>query len=897
MTTSSGQRENAWHSQSPEEVLEMLHSSRNGLAVEEASKRLEEYGSNQLPEKPKRPEWRRFIKQFDNILIYVLLVAAVVTALFNHWLDTWVILAVVLINAIIGFIQEGKAEKALESIKKMLSLESTVYRDGEKHKIQAEEIVPGDIVSLSAGDKMPADMRILEAKNFRVEESPLTGESQAVEKNPEPVDGDAELGDRTSMAYSGTTATSGNARAVVTATGEHTELGKINRMISEAEEITTPLLRQVHKFGVKLAVIIVTVAAALFLFGYFVQDYVLDEMFMAVISLAVAAIPEGLPAIITITLAIGVQRMARRNAIIRKLPSVETLGAVSVICSDKTGTLTLNEMTAKLIVVDGELYEVEGEGYIPEGDIRQGDDKVDLESVEPLRKLLQTVWVCNEAEVRKDKDDWKMLGEPTEGALKTLGYKAGFKDFRPKRLDEIPFDSEHKYMATLNQLDNGKIISIKGAPERLLDMCNDQLTKDGKEQLDKDAWLAKIDEVAEKGMRVLGAAYKIPPDESTALEKEDIREGSIFLGLIGIMDPPRQEAIRAVKACQEAGIRVKMVTGDHTITAMAIGRQLNIGSGKAAIDGRSMDTMDETELQKVVMENDVFARTSPEHKVRLIRALRANNLIIAMTGDGVNDAPALKNADVGIAMGIKGTEVAKDTAEMVLADDNFASITNAVEEGRTVYDNLRKAILFILPTNGAESMVIIAAVLMGIAMPITPAQILWVNMVTAVTLALALSFEPMEQDVMKNPPRDPDASIIGGYFLFRIVYVSFVLGGAVIAVFLTLKNQYDMATARTVAVNSLVAGQLFYLLNCRGLRSHPFGRHFFRNKAVLIACIALIILQAVFTYAPFMHSIFITTSITGSLLLYPLLVGVGVFALVELEKWIARSRKTVARQP
>ncbi|MEE4240617.1 MAG: HAD-IC family P-type ATPase, partial [Desulfopila sp.] len=380
----------------------------------------------------------------------------------------------------------------------------------------------------------------------------------------------------------------------------------------------------------------------------------------------------------------------------------------------------------------------------------------------------------------------------------------------------------------------------------------------------------------------------IPPVESTTLEKKDIKEGAVFLGLIGIMDPPRKEAIRSVKECREAGIRVKMVTGDHTITAMAIGRQLNIGTGKTAIDGRSMDSMDDAELQKVVMENDVFARTSPAHKVRLINALRANNMISAMTGDGVNDAPALKNADVGIAMGNKGTEVAKDAAEMVLADDNFASIINAVEEGRTVYDNLRKAILFILPTNGAESMVIIAAVLLGIAMPVTPAQILWVNMVTAVTLALALSFEPMESDVMKNPPRDPDAPIIGGYFLFRIIYVSFALGGAVVAVFLTLQNQYDMVTARTVAVNSLVAGQLFYLLNCRGLKSHPFGRHFFRNKAVLIACVSLITLQAMFTYAPFMHSIFVTTSITGNLLLYPLLVGGGIFALVELEKLAAR---------
>jgi len=891
MANNASQQKKPWHSMTAEEVFSSLNTDKQGLSTDDASRRIQEYGPNKLPERGKQSEFSRFIKQFDNILIYVLLVAAVVTAVLGHWVDTWIILAVVIINAIIGFIQEGKAEKALEGIKKMLSLKASVIRDGQKNEIDAEELVPGDIVSLTAGDKIPADLRIFKEKSFQVEESPLTGESAAVEKRSQAVDEDTELGDRTSMAYSGTTATYGNAQGVVIGTGENTELGKINTMISEVQEITTPLLRQIHDFGTKLAFVILGAAVALFLFGFFIRGHNIDDMFMAVISLAVAAIPEGLPAIMTITLAIGVQRMVRRNAIIRKLPSVETLGAVSVICSDKTGTLTRNEMTAQLIIIDGKSYEIEGEGYDPEGNILLDGSKVDHSESEPLTKLLQTAWVCNESEIRKDDGTWRLIGEPTEGALKTLGYKAGLQVFLPERLNDIPFDSEHKYMATLNLVDNDRIIYIKGAPERLLEMCDKQLTAAGEKQLDKSSWLDSIDEAADRGMRMIGTAYKIPDKSTDELEKEDVGDGAVFLGLIGIMDPPRSEAIEAVRQCKAAGITVKMITGDHKITARAIGRKMGIGDGEKVIEGRDMDRMDERELQRVVMENDVFARTSPEHKVKLIKALRANNVISAMTGDGVNDAPALKNADVGIAMGIKGTEVAKDTAEMVLADDNFASIANAVEEGRTVYDNLRKAIIFILPTNGSEAMVVIGAILLGITMPITPAQILWINMVTAVTLALALSFEPMEKDVMKNPPRDPDDSIIGGYFIFRIVYISLLLGGAVTVVFLMLEDQHGIISSRTVAVNALVFGQLFYLLNCRKIRHQAFDKSFFSNKAVFVACLVLIILQGVFTYAPFMNDIFETSPISLHLLLYPLLVGLGIFIIVELEKWVATKKK------
>ncbi len=881
----------SWHSQEIKEIFEKLNSGKEGLSSEEVVKRLEEYGPNKLPEKAKTPGWKRFLKQFDNILIYVLMASAIVTALMGEWIDTCIILAVIIINAVIGFVQEGKAEKALEGIKEMLSLKADVIRDGEKHEIEADKLVPGDVVMLSAGDKIPADMRILESKNFKIEESPLTGESVAVEKHPDPVAEDVELGSRTSMAYSGTVATYGSAKGLVIATGQRTELGKINRMLSETEDLTTPLLKQIHSFGKVLAFMILGVAVALFLFGYFIQGISVNEMLLAMIGLAVAAIPEGLPAVMTITLAIGVQKMAKRNAIIRRLPSVETLGSVSVICTDKTGTLTRNEMTVKEIIIDKNSYEVEGEGYDPQGNIILDGNPVDITKSEPLTKLFQTSWVCNESAIKKENEKWVMMGEPTDGALKTLGYKGGLKDFKPERLKTIPFDSGHKYMATMNRLDDDqKIIYIKGAPERLLDMCDKQLTDDGEEKLDKEFWLNKMDEVAENGMRVLAAAYKNP--NNNELEHEDIENGSVFLGLIGLIDPPRKEAIEAIKECKEAGIQVKMITGDHAITARAIGKQMGIGDGKKAIEGRALDQMDDEKLKTVVLENDIFARTTPEHKVRLVKALRANNLVCAMTGDGVNDAPALKNADVGIAMGIKGTEVAKDTAEMVLADDNFASIANAVEEGRTVYDNLRKGILFILPTNIAQSLVIISAIVMGISMPITPAQILWINMITAVTLALALSFEPMEKGTMLNPPRDPGESIVGGFFIWRMIYVSLLIGGSALIIYLVLQNQdVGTATARTVAINSLVAGQLFYLFNCRKLRQSAIGKDFFKNKTVWITSGIMILLQLIFTYWSVMNDIFGTAPIKGVYVVIPLLVGIAVFIIVEVEKWIRQILK------
>lgn len=883
-----------WHSMSLDNVIEKIHTdTNNGLEDDKAAKRLQKNGKNEIPKGKTRSSWQRLLDQFNNALIYILLIAAVVTAVIQHWIDMWVILAVVIINALIGFIQEGRAEKALESLRNMLSLEAVVIRGGQKKTIDAQELVIGDIVRLKSGDKIPADVRLFETKNFSVEESPLTGESVAVDKGTQAVSEDAIIGDQTSMAFSGTMVSSGEASGIVVRTGQQTEIGKINVMISEVDQITTPLLQKIGKFSKSLSVVILAAAAFFFAFGYFIRNYELYEMFLIVIGLVVAAIPSGLPAIITIALAIAVQRMASRHAIVRRLPSVETLGAVNIIFSDKTGTLTRNEMTAKTIITAEKQYEVEGSGYVPEGSITEDDKKIEPDKDKVLWHLLQASRLSNNAEIEKDEDDnWKLSGTPTEGALLALSYKAGLKDFTPERLDIIPFDSEHKYMATLNKTDEGTFVFFTGAPEKLLEMCSRQYTQDGEKDLDKDYWNKKTEEVAAKGQRLLSAAFLKTDDNRSEIEMEDIGEDNVFLGLVGIIDPPRQEVIDAVKECRDAGITAKMITGDHVITAKAIGKQIGIGDGKKALSGKELEQMSDEKLREVIGEYDVYARSSPEHKLRLVTASQENGLLCAMTGDGVNDAPALKKANIGIAMGIKGTEVSKDASEMVLTDDNFASIVYAVEEGRTVYDNIRKALLFVLPTNGAESLVLMAAIFLGMVMPITPVQILWVNMVTAVTLAMSVAFEPMEDDVMKRAPRASDEPLLSKMFVWRIVFVSFLVGGVTFFMFEYIRGLgMDMNQARTVALNTLVAGQLFYLLNCRKIKTPALSKGFFNNKTVFYAIGGLIMFQIFLVYVPFMNNAFGTTPMPASLWLYPLAAGIAVFFIVELEKFVAGKLK------
>jgi magnesium-transporting ATPase (P-type) len=699
---------------------------------------------------------------------------AVITAALNHWVDTGVILAVVIVNAIIGFIQEGKAEQALAGIRKMLSLHAHAQRDGEWDEIEADDLVPGDLVRLRSGDRVPADIRLIETTNLRIEESALTGESVPAEKTAEPAPAEAGVGDRHGMAFSGTLVAAGRGLGVVTATGPATEIGRINQMITDVETLATPLTRRMNRFGKVLSAVILVMAGLLFLIGWLLHSMGIEDLFFAAIGFAVAAIPEGLPAILTITLALGVQRMARRNAITRRLNAVETLGSVTVICSDKTGTLTRNEMTARHVVTAAARYDVAGTGYEPTGDITREDQPATLEAHGDLRALLDVMALCNDTEIAEEDGQWRVVGEPTEGALRTLARKADYAE-AGERLADIPFESENKFMATLHRFEGGDTrILLKGAPDRLLDRCKSQRSADGDSAaLDRAFWEKQIDELSHQGLRVLAAAARIAGEGQDGLSIEDLDEGMIFLGVVGIIDPPRTEAIEAVKTCQQAGIRVKMITGDHAGTAQAIGLEMGIGNGRQAMTGAEIEAASDEELRQLAQDHDIFARTSPEHKLRLVKALQANGEVVAMTGDGVNDAPALKRADVGIAMGIKGTEATKEAAAIVLADDNFATIERAVEEGRAIYDNLRKAILFILPTNGAEALVILAAIVFNLAdLPLTPAQILWVNMVTAVTLALALAFEPPEPGLMRRPPRKPDESILGGSFLWRIAFVS-----------------------------------------------------------------------------------------------------------------------------
>ena len=900
-----------WHTREIETIVEELGTDRNsGLSDDAAERRLKEHGPNRLPERKKRGPLLRFLAQFHNVLIYLLIAAAIIAGFLGEWVEAVVIAAVVLINVTVSFLQEGKAEKALESIKGMLSLEASVTRNGTRKTVDAEELVPGDLVGVKSGDRIPADIRFVRVKSLRVEEAALTGESQGVEKDTERADENATLGDRTCMGFSGTTVTYGEAQGIVVATGADTELGKINTMISEAAEKTTPLIRKIDRFGAILSVFILAVAGGFFVFGYFVQGFELEEMFLAAISIVVASIPEGLPAILTITLALGVQRMARRNAIIRKLPSVETLGSVSVICSDKTGTLTRNEMTVVSVqTADGE-FSVTGTGYAPDGTIAPADsaddtggesgsvsgetaDDSDVDLPASVVELLRCGKACNESRIEEDEESrWSVEGTPTEGALITLAHKGGLAEWEPERIDSVPFESEHKYMATLNQTDNGRRIYLKGAPERVFERCTAQMTGSDTEEFDRATWQERVDAIAGRGERVLALAMREEAESTDALEHDGLTDGFTLLGLVGIIDPPRDEVIDAIAECHEAGIRVMMITGDHAITAGAIAEKLGIETTGEPVTGNDIESMDDDALLECVKTHNVFARTSPEHKLRLVKALKRHGKLVAMTGDGVNDAPALKSSDIGIAMGIKGTEVTKEAAEMVLADDNFASIVHAVEEGRTIYDNIRKTILYLLPANGAEAAVIIVALLIGFTLPISPVQILWVNMVSAVTLALALTVEPMERKVMQRAPRAPDDPILGAGFFRRVVFVSLLSGGLTFAVFALLYDSgmegTDLAVARTAAVNMLVVAHTFYLFTCRKLYETSISRRIFENRLAFGLTGVLVLLQLGFTYLPFMNTLFGTAAIPASYWAGITGAGLGAFLLVEAEKAISR---------
>lgn len=809
-----------WHHRSVEAVLVDLQTTPSGLSHDEAASRLTTYGFNRLPETPRRSRLMRFLLQFHNILIYVLLASAVTTLALQHWADTAVILAVVIANAIIGYVQEGKAESAMDSIRGMLAPRASVLRGGERHIVEAAYLVPGDIVLLEAGDKVPADLRLIEVHGASIQEAVLTGESMPTEKDVSPVSSGAALGDRTCMAFSGTLVEKGQCRGIVVATGAATEIGRISGMLTTVEELTTPLVRQMDIFARWLTFAILSVAALLLAFGYVVRHYPFADMFMVVVGLSVAAIPEGLPAVLTITLAIGVRAMARRNAIVRRLPAIETLGSVSVICTDKTGTLTRNQMSVVTIATRAGLYELRDTGYAPEGDIFSAGAVVATNEHPHLIELGRAAALCNDATLRNHESDWTVEGDPMEGALLAFAGKAQveWRDERRAwpRTDTIPFDAKHRFMATLHHDHEGHaFVFVKGAPERLIAMCGNQRASAGAvERLDESFWHEAVDRLASQGQRVLALALRPMPPEVNVLNYAQVEGSLTLLGLVGLIDPPRPEAIAAVAQCHAAGIRVKMITGDHAVTAQAIGRQIGLRHSKKVLTGADLDAMDETRLAADVLDTDIFARTSPEHKLRLVMALQSHGFVVAMTGDGVNDAPALKRADAGIAMGKNGTEAAKEVADLVLVDDNFASIAAAVREGRTVYDNIRKVISWTLPTNAGEAMTIVTALLLGMTLPITPVQILWVNLITAVTLGVALAFEPMEGNTMLRPPRARNEPLLTGELVWHVVIVAILFIVGVLGIYAhAIDRGYSVELARTIAINTLVVMEIFHFFS------------------------------------------------------------------------------------
>jgi magnesium-transporting ATPase (P-type)/predicted PurR-regulated permease PerM len=889
-----------WHTMSAEEALHAQASDiANGLSQTEAQQRLKQYGSNTLTPVASRSAIKRFLIQFHNVLVYVLIVAAGVTAAIEHWVDSGVIVGVIFINAVIGFIQEGKAEKALDAIRNMLTHQAMVRRDNKNFLIPAEQLTPGDIVSIESGDKVPADLRLIQVKNLRVDESMLTGESLPVEKNNAAVDARAALGDRFCLAYSGTLVTYGTALGVVVSTGDKTEIGRISSLLRTVPQLVTPLLRQIARFSQWLTFVILSAACATFAYGWYFHHSSLGELFLSAVGFAVAAIPEGLPAIMTITLAIGVQRMARRNAIIRRLPAVETLGSITVICTDKTGTLTCNEMTVKSVFVDNALFDVTGVGYDPQGGFELAGAAVNIEDHPSLHELAKASVLCNNAALEQKGGNWIIHGDPTEGALITMVHKAKLDPVllnrEMPRIDFIPFESENRYMASLHiaslHLDPSghAFVFVKGAPERVLSMC--RLQRDNGEDIPIQLahWQQIMDEIAGRGQRLLAIAVKKAPSVQKQIDPADIETGLTLLGIIGMIDPPRPEAIDAVLKCQQAGIRVKMITGDHGVTATAIATQLNIGDGQV-LRGEDLDKMTDRELKEAIRNVDVFARTSPENKLRLVIALQADGHVVAMTGDGVNDAPALKRADVGIAMGKKGTEVSKESSEIVLADDNFASIVRAIEEGRGIYDNLKKAIIYILPNNGGEGLTIVAAILMGVTLPITPVQILWANMITEVTLSLTLAFEPPERNIMNRMPRNPSAPMLSGFLVWRVIFVSLIMVSGTYGMFLwELSQATSIEAARTVALNTLVMFEIFYVLNSRYLVDSVVNWHgLFGNRLVWLAIGLLLIAQMGITYWQPMQALFGTVDIEAHTWKMIVAVGSSVFILVEIEKFFIR---------
>ncbi|WP_051008070.1 cation-translocating P-type ATPase [Microbacterium yannicii] len=879
----------AAHALSGEQVLEQLGSTAGGLSEDEAAVRLEREGPNLLPEPHPRHPLLRLLGHFNNILIYILLASAVVKAVYRDWLDFWVILVVAVATAAIGFVQEGQAERALAGIQRMLSVRAAALRDEGWRDVPAETLVPGDIVRLRPGDRVPADLRLLAAENLEIEESALTGESAARSKDTSAVPADAVVGDRDGMAFSGTIVHSGTGTGVVVATGSATEIGRIQNLITEIDPLGTPLTRQLDILGKRIALLILVLAAVMTIVGLVLHGNSPEELLDSAITFAVAAVPEGLPAIVTITLALGVQQMARRHAIARRLTAVETLGEVTTICSDKTGTLTYNEMAVRRVQTRSALYRVEGEGYRPVGRIIDERTGLPGGTADDMLAVVAAMARCNDSALVESQGEWSIVGTPTEASLLVLARKSGFEDAGGVRIATLPFASANKFMAVVDRNPAGAATLIaKGAPDRLLARCQTERGPNGDlRPVDLDHWNRIIDGLAAEGYRILAAATRPAPEVRDSISEPDVNRLT-FLGVVGIADPPRREVITAIAQCRDAGIRVTMITGDHAATAATISRELGIPQAETprVVTGAELQRLSDAELAAVAPGVDVFARTSPEHKIRIVRALQERGQVVAMTGDGVNDAPALTRADVGIAMGITGTEATKGAADIVLADDNFATIERAVAEGRRIFDNIQKSLMFILPTTFAQALIVLTAVLVGFAPPLEPTQVLWVNLVTAVTLSLALAYEPAETGVMSRPPRHPEASIIDVVLLPRVVWATLLITAATIGIyFAEAAAGATLDAARTSAVTMLVLGQVAYLFNSRFLRSSSLTVRALRgNPALWWSVGVLVALQLLFIYAPPMQTLFHTAPLAGREWGIAMALALTIFLLLEAEK-------------
>jgi Ca2+-transporting ATPase len=893
-----------WHHLSVQEVTRHLDTNlETGLTSDVTTKRRERFGANELKSKPGKSPLLRFLLQFNQPLLYILLIAGAIKAFLGQWVNAGVIWGVTLINAIIGFVQESKAESAIAALASSVQTNATIIRNGEKVQVSSTELVPGDVVLLTSGDKVPADLRLVQLRNLQVNESALTGESIAIEKNTEPLSLDAALAERINMAYAGSFVTFGTGRGIVVAIGDATETGRISQLMEQGTTLKTPLTRKFDKFSRTLLYIILGIAAFMFAVGLG-YGYSWTEMFEAAIAFAVSAIPEGLPAVVTVTLAIGVSRMARRHAIVRKLPAVETLGGATVICSDKTGTLTENQMTVQAIYVGGEYYTVSGVGYAPEGEILLDEKPVNWNNFPALEECLKAGLLCNDSRLETKEGQLQVVGDPTEGALIAVANKVELIHSRLEeempRLDAIPFESEFQYMATLHDSSltgeqKHRTIFVKGSVEAILQRCQQMLDVKGNlASVNAETVHQQVDAMARQGLRVLAFAKKSVPVTQNSLDHADIENNLIFLGLQGMIDPPRAEAIKAVQACQEAGIQVKMITGDHAVTAAAIAQSMgfNKNGEVLAFTGSELTHMGESELATAIEDGAVFARVAPEQKLRIVEALQSKGEVVAMTGDGVNDAPALKQADIGIAMGGAGTEVAKEAADMILTDDNFASIEAAVEEGRTVYRNLLKAIAFILPVNGGESMTILISVMLARELPILSLQVLWLNMVNSIAMTVPLAFEPRSERVMQQPPRNPRESLLSQSLVKRILAISIFNWILIFGVFEWIRQTTgNIDLARTMAIQALVAGRVFYLLSISHLGRAFLGK--LRGKggkisdasAIIIGIVSTIFLQIIFSQWSLMNTLFNTAPLNLNQWLICFLIGspmVVVSVLVNL---------------